>query len=716
MKPQDRLPNSALAQKMRREAEGAAQLETIKKAVEDAASVSGPLWLSYLFALFYIALAAAGVTHKDLLLENPVELPFLNIKLALKAFFILAPIILVISHAYTMAHFSLLADKARLFHESLRNKIVDHDIREARRQQLPINMFVQFLAGPRHIRKGPFSGLLWVMAWTTLVGGPILVLLLLLVQFLPYHDTRVTWFTRIALVFELWIHWSLWMKILSGVDEESDAVTGSQGLWTKFLNFVLRTARMLAAPLTIIVALFSWGVATYPGEWSEFPYNYASRVEPKWLMQWRNAATEFVFGKVDALNNVITGSWPTNTLRLREFNIYEALKVDDPKKLEWKERPYDLQHRHLEQADLRFAKLGRLDLRDAHLEGSLLDFVDLAGASFDNTHLQSASLKGAKLQGATLNGAQLQGASLSLGLRQGGPPAPALLQGASLEEAHLEGALLDYAQLQGASLNRAQVQGATFNSAQLQGAHLEWADLTGASLDRAYLLGASFIGSVMITVSMNEAIVWRADLRSFKALESVSARRLIWGAETEKPGNPDQTWTEDDYNKLKEIINHDVQDDNLRKAALERIERLNCEGTNQALAPCALSAKAPNELRQHELPQFEKALVEPADYQPALACSLIRTIFSAGPDQIFVLRGVTKNGRLAATGGQVPALISKIVNEKECCPVSAALTEDDKARLLQIKTDVEKAQEEAAKAKQGLAPSAPLTPPKKPKK
>jgi len=39
-------------------------LEEIKKSVEDAASVSGGLWLSYLFVLSYIAIAAGAVTHE----------------------------------------------------------------------------------------------------------------------------------------------------------------------------------------------------------------------------------------------------------------------------------------------------------------------------------------------------------------------------------------------------------------------------------------------------------------------------------------------------------------------------------------------------------------------------------------------------------------------------------------------------------------------------
>jgi hypothetical protein len=41
-------------------AKKADDLEAIKKAVDDAASVGGGLWLSYLFVLFYLAVAAGN--------------------------------------------------------------------------------------------------------------------------------------------------------------------------------------------------------------------------------------------------------------------------------------------------------------------------------------------------------------------------------------------------------------------------------------------------------------------------------------------------------------------------------------------------------------------------------------------------------------------------------------------------------------------------------
>src|SRR5208283_5516167 len=170
-------------------AKKADDLEEIKKSVEDAASVSGGLWLSYLFVLFYIAIAAGAVTHEDLLLERSVKLPFLNVELALLAFFVLAPFIVLIVHAYALMHFIMLGKKASSFHNELRRQFPDSetdtqksgvspdsaqkDIRDKLRRLLPSNIFVQNLAGPPELRTGIFGSMLKLIAVTTLVIFPI---------------------------------------------------------------------------------------------------------------------------------------------------------------------------------------------------------------------------------------------------------------------------------------------------------------------------------------------------------------------------------------------------------------------------------------------------------------------------------------------------------------------------------------------------------------
>lgn len=132
----------------------AKDLVALRDAVVDAASVSVGLWLSYLFALFYFAIAASAVTYRDLLLENAVKLPFLNVELPLKAFFVLGPLVFLIVHTYVLLHFVLFADKVGAFHAELQLQVSDDNTRARLRRQLPSNIFVQSLAGPREVRTG----------------------------------------------------------------------------------------------------------------------------------------------------------------------------------------------------------------------------------------------------------------------------------------------------------------------------------------------------------------------------------------------------------------------------------------------------------------------------------------------------------------------------------------------------------------------------------
>jgi hypothetical protein len=86
----------------------------LRDAVVDAANFGAALWFSYLLVLFYFAIAAGAVTHRDMLLENPVKFPFLNVELPLKAFFVLGPLVFLIVHACVLLHFVLLTADRRL--------------------------------------------------------------------------------------------------------------------------------------------------------------------------------------------------------------------------------------------------------------------------------------------------------------------------------------------------------------------------------------------------------------------------------------------------------------------------------------------------------------------------------------------------------------------------------------------------------------------------
>jgi hypothetical protein len=205
--------------------------------------------------LFYIGIAAGGVTHKDLLLENPVKLPFLNVDLPLVAFVFLAPILFVIVHAYTLVHFVLLAAKAGAYDKALRAEFGDADDKhDAERRRLPSNIFVQFLAGPEEIRNGGLGLILKAIAWISLVIGPVLLLLLIQAQFLPYHLAWVTWVQRVAVVADLLLLWALWPAVLEGRAELA---------WPR----VWRPSVLILVVASLVPILFAFAAATIPDEW-----------------------------------------------------------------------------------------------------------------------------------------------------------------------------------------------------------------------------------------------------------------------------------------------------------------------------------------------------------------------------------------------------------------------------------------------------------------
>ncbi len=321
-------------------AEKADDLEAIKAAVDDAASVGGGLWLSYLFVLFYLAVAAGAVTHEDLFFERSVKLPFLNIELPLLAFFFVAPILFIIVHAYTLVHLVFLTEKAKRYHQALHDpkRNVDSGTRQNLQWQLPSNIFIQFLAGPSALRRGLFGWLLRAIAWVTLVIAPILLLLMMQIQFLPFHSSFITWTQRLALVVDLALIWWLWGKILSGRVPDGRG-RGSWG-WAG-LGFVFSLAAIL----------FSGAAATFPGEWQED--------------------------------------------HLPEWRFLPALS-------EWRKSGDSGEAKYRAISGANFANLQGASLHYAQLGGASLQGVSFHGASLENADLQGASLNGAQLLGASM--------------------------------------------------------------------------------------------------------------------------------------------------------------------------------------------------------------------------------------------------------------------------------------------------------------------------
>jgi uncharacterized protein YjbI with pentapeptide repeats len=699
-------------------AKKADDLEEIKKAVEDAATVGGTLWFSYLFVLFYLAVAAGAVTHADLFFENPVKLPFLNIELPLLAFFFLAPILFLIVHAYTLVHLVMLSDKAKRFHEVLHRQIGGADraaIRAGLQRQLPSNIFVQFLAGPPDVRASLFGSLLRGIAWTTLVVAPVLLLLMMQIQFLPYHSSFITWTHRLALLADLILVWWLWREILSGRAADGRRRPASPEWMTA--GFMLSLA----------VLLFATTVATFPGEWQEaglpsaqiFPKIDASRsandgsAQPKewsfgaWIASWRDWAVkskkvslhEWVFNS--PVDDTTRRRWLplSSTLVLPGLNIYEGLKIDDPEKVKGRNWVFRARGRDLKGAIFDLAILPKVDFKGAGLEAARLESAQLQDARLDDAELQGASLSNARLQGASLVGAQLQRASLSVAQLQGASLAGAQLQGASLVGAELQGASLGCEQLGDLGEKCAQLQGASLADAQLQGASLDRAQLQGASLVRAQLQGASLQAAILEATDLSSAWLWRTNTEAQSGAPKPATIRLSavsWAPSWKDYFGDPHTWDDKAYQDLRKSI-EDLPTGYRRDQALKNIGRLDCASPDKTLAACKpdLADSPPPEAAAWRQILEAAAPVDDEAYALALAKVLKELVCSGGDEAVHVVRGLGVRRRLIAAGGVASVAVSDLIDDlankdSKNCLVSAALTDADRATLLRIKQEAMK--------------------------
>jgi uncharacterized protein YjbI with pentapeptide repeats len=669
----------------------------LQRALNDAAGKASVLWTAFITFELYLAIAFGSVKHRDLFLETPIKLPVLNVDLPLVGFFVVAPTILLIFHFYVFLQLLALAAKAKDYDTLLRQATSDTSDRQYLRQRLDSFFVLQLLVGPTEQRTG-FGGFsLRLIAWITLVGIPVLILLQGQVTFLPYHREWVLWLQRVAVLIDLAVIWYFFKRVRNDNEPIVARVLGKA--WP-----------IVGAGASVCVFLFSVGVATFPGERPDEHVPAIRLIPTTWRPHWSKkddwtSLHELLFaGAADEVSGRPRSLF-SNRLVLTDQSFVDPDKLDNIE-ISRSFRGRDLSHAVLNRADLRKADFtGAMlngasfvgsKLQDARfgcanrgtntdtetddkesagrrwpddgctwLQGALLDLADLQGASLSEAHLQSASIQAAQLQGASLWYARLQGANLGAAWLQGTSLAGAQLQGAWLDLAHLQGALLEAAQLQGASLEKAELQGALLSGAQLQGASLEDAQLQGASLSGAQLQGASLSRTQLQGASIANARVWRArgapeiDLTD---LDGVDPGTKPWEQRDMTPST---------FSVWRDGILEAIPTGGYRDDARERLSALDPapekEPKNSINAEFWTSS-AP--------PQSEERNRRTVAFLTDLACS------SNGAP--YVGRGLLRNGRMEATGSQIAAVATRLrkgKSDQAACSGVKDFTDEDWASV-----------------------------------
>ena len=503
-------------------------LATVNSASEGAAAT----WIAFLGTMAYLAVTLGGVTHVDLLLNNDTTLPFVNVKVPLATFFVMAPL------AFVLVHFSLLlqhvmlsrklgAFEARLeMEEPSRDRSTQHI-----RDELHSYTFTQIASGkPRGAVVDMAQRLIVSL---TLVVFPLLLLTFFQIGFLPYHSEPITWWHRGMLALDAIVVWLL-ARHLARLDPASQSrLTDWWHATSKFKRKLIvgwhraldrarsalvsptssdaRPVRRLfawahhggesliraIAPTRVVITvliLFSTCVATLPDD----PLDKATA----WLARnWVPNLSEPLPYCRDVLDdsattpNTIVKDEKKDTGRTGKFEK-EGTQQEVKYKKKCPAATSAMRHAFYPTAILfesgADVTSGKSDSLLGWSRNLIVTDKDLT-ASDDDKKQKRLSLRGRDLRYAALDRSKLKRVDFYNARLAGAHLIEADLNAANFRMAQLQGAHLSRAKLQGADLTQAEAQGADLAQAELQGADLFAVDLQGANLRSARLQGANFV-------------------------------------------------------------------------------------------------------------------------------------------------------------------------------------------------------------------------------
>ncbi|MEQ1638399.1 MAG: pentapeptide repeat-containing protein [Methylococcales bacterium] len=534
--------------------EASPHIEKLLEAANAASQTVAALHVAFLAFVAYLGVIVWGTTHKDLLLDSPVELPILDVELSLTTFYCFVPWMVILLHFNLLMQLELLSRKLW----NLDRDIPDTAAGQQVRDRLFIFPFAHLIAGRSNVPL--IRWLLSLVVGVTVIALPLLMLLAAQIRFLPFHDETITWSQRVAVWIDAAMLITLWPLIASPQDKASE--------WWRSFRFQLFGYWPAWLRNESIIA-WNWLTRSIQRYWQNFPpHEIAPRslvqsgTEPKGMIVLLVSVPLIVLLSIVAVipgnitvqtyypqaQNRPQDSQPEETHQHFENWLIHMLPEGWLSVASYKEdddvvscTPLSLTLAKKSEAPILQVMLGscawfNFDLfpRNLNLRETLLvpkdvplslviratdpdklvrdaAFKEFAGLNLQKRDLRFANLFGAVLPKADLRHVELQGAVLKR----------AKLQGAILLDyfndpkntnTELQGVLLSGAELPIAKLFRGSMQGADMSGANLQGVELSWAKLQGADLRGADLQGASLRGAELQGADLRWAKLQGADL------------------------------------------------------------------------------------------------------------------------------------------------------------------------------------------------------------
>lgn len=524
--------------------------------VNDASIAARNGWLFFLALLAYLFIAAASVSHKDLLLNAPVVLPFLGIALRLDSFFLFGPLVLLFVHFGLLVQHVLLSRKIIELDDILTQ---DEAWRGKRTHPLRLELhsyfYTQALAGAN--RSAVFATFLHGMVWLSLVLLPVFLILYFQITFLPYHNEGITWAHRIYLIVEIVILLGvgIFLRKPNANFWQAVARTSTQ----HSTNFYITFFAVLAA------LFFSVCVVTFPDEWIDRQLRKIAAVSKSVVPKSKNnktmqesrvfAPTAYFFANTGFTANGFEGLFHRNlivvdedlvtsqqlnsedvTISLRGRNLrYADLSRSDLQRADFTNTQLD--HAKLVGTVLQKAKFGCTDFQEEDISSltkkdyqargcAQLGRADFSSADLTGADLRSTYSFGAKFDNATLSGTRFDWAILSRSSFESAKGGQSSFVNSFLTESNFFGAQMQGADFSGAlalasNFGNANLQGTIFSLSHLQGVNFETAQLNVADLTLADLLGTNFTDAEIGGADFSSSELWAVIPPAIKGANNV---------------------------------------------------------------------------------------------------------------------------------------------------------------------------------------------------
>lgn len=544
------------------------ELEAMLAALNRSAERMQALWLSFIGLSIYFILTALTTTHRTLLLEDPQTLPLVNLKVPLLPFYIIAPLFYLAIHFYILLMLVLLARSAAAFETMLRESMPIDSDRERFRMRLENALFLQLLSGAYSERRGINGRFLAAMALITIAMTPIATLLVMQLQFLPYHSLVITWLHRATILTDLMLVWLLWRGYRhrwgQTLPRSPRALWRQRGPYWWLHGPMALTGRFLA-----LFVVFWMSLAE--GRWAGEPWidphadrDYAGAIGIH-LPNSENGFRRKTFSLEDATISSQSPSygpdlpasganpisaWKSkfiedgfrplfwlglfaDRLSLRNETIVGSARLEETRREARSETNSNrflatrtFGGRDFTRADFTEADLRSVDFRSIEADGrgqartTILRQANLSGALLDEARFDGADMTAAELRSAHANGASFDKANLF---------------SADLRNARLNGASLKNTNLVCAEMTKAEARAVDFSSSWMTAAVFQGTDLSGASFASVRMPLSRLYFAKLDGTKIIDSEIHGAKFGGFSSIATRLSLNFAFGIKFEKP-------------------------------------------------------------------------------------------------------------------------------------------------------------------------------------